>query len=194
MKNAETLSRVIDRWLPILAEHYDKEISAANAEIYHLALSDLDPEAANSAFTAALQSCRFMPTVADIRAHVKARDQIAGELASEKEWQAALRAASQYDPDLAYGSPSVLDWKGELAWKYQPNLSSAGEHAVRAAGGWSALHDAYYDSAQATWRRKTFMEAYKSYSKGESLGLTEGDSRKLLAGIPGIEKLSLKKL
>ena len=121
-----------------------------------------------------------MPTVADIREELRVREEARFSFEAESEWQRALKCAEQYSPDEKAISPQSLDWRGNAAWKRHPNLSPRGEYAVRCAGGWQALERARYDPKEATWKHKEFVEAYKTYRQVERLGLTDGESRKLL--------------
>ncbi len=178
----------LDEWLVILAEHFSKEISPGNVEIYHRGLRDLSPDTIDGACMSALQACRFMPTLADIRSQLGKLDEVQTDLNAEGEWERALDCAEQYSPDTKATSPQAIDWRGALAWRRQPNLSAAGEYAIRCAGGWAALEKAHFDPADATWRRKAFLEAYKSYHQGEHLGLTEGQTQKLLSKVQEVSK------
>ncbi len=189
-KNSAAL---VDKWFRIFTETLPMANSLKPSpvllEVWHTLFDARDPEELERACTAAMSKCKFFPSPAEIEEFLAQPHAISADLTAEREWQNALRCASQYDPDLAYGSPQSLDWRGKPAWRDQPDLSPAGEHAVRAAGGWNALHDAHYDPEQETWRRKTFLEAYRTFSKGAALGLTEGDSKKLLGKIEGVEQL-----
>ena len=61
-------SRALKNWLAVFSEHYRQEVSELSAMAYRQGLADLTAVQLDLACAEALRSCRFLPTVADIRA------------------------------------------------------------------------------------------------------------------------------
>jgi len=164
------------KWLVILSEHFGKEISKANGDIYKRALADLSEEELDYACTEALKTCRFMPTVADIRAHVKR--------------VSAIEQSSECDQEWGLIQDRIVFWdEGYQKWGMSgpPQLSEAGWYAMRNCGGPSAIQRTKPEHLPLL--KKTFDESYNRQREQVQLGLTDGQSRKLLGEIGDASKL-----
>jgi hypothetical protein len=168
--------KVLAKWLGITGEHYSKDITAANAAVYQAGLSDLLAQEIEACFTEALKSCRFMPTVADIRQHVKR--------------VAAVEQASEADSEWFLVQDKIIFWdEGYQKWGMSgpPQLSESGWYAMRNCGGPSAIQRTKPEHLPLL--KKTWDEAYSRQREQVQLGLTDGQSKKLLAQIGEISKV-----
>lgn len=162
------------KWLGILAEHYGKEITPGNAVIYERALSDLTEEQLEQACIQAFQVCRFMPTVADIRGHIKRAELVELKTACDDEWARLIGRIWAWD-EYYSNRPAGKAWGSGGP----PELSAAGHQAVRLCGGFTAIQQTKPEHLPLL--RKTFEEAYhRQIEHAEHLGLDAGESRKLL--------------
>jgi hypothetical protein len=167
---------ILAEWLARMGEHFGKDITAANAGIYAEGLSDLSGEQIDAACREAMKSCEFMPTVAAIRKYVKR--------------VAALEQSSESDHEWALVQEQIIFWdEGYQKWGMSgpPKLSEAGWYAMRNCGGPSAIQRTKPEHLPLL--KKTWDEAYSRQREQVQLGLTDGQSRKLLAQIGEISKV-----
>lgn len=164
------------KWLVILSEHFGKEISKTNGDIYKRALADLSDEELEYACTEALKTCRFMPTVADIRQHVKRIQKVEQDTECDREWGIVLERVELWD-------------EGYQTWGMSgpPKLSSAGWYSMRTCGGPGAVK--YTKPEHLPLLKKTWDEAYSRTIEHEHLGLSDGQSKKLLAQVGDAAKV-----
>lgn len=130
----------------LLCEAFGKTASTAMFEVYRIGLQDLPFEAVERATMVAIRTCKFMPTVAELR-------ELSGEMKASdralKAWMAFQQAVVHYG---AYKSVDFDD----------PTINAT----VRALGGWEhvcGMSAAEFD----TFLRKNFESVYVSlYSSG----------------------------
>jgi hypothetical protein len=141
-------------------------------------LADIPTDALEMALRATLQTCKFFPTVADIRAQLDQAKEKGLELEAECAWQHLLKHINEY-----CGYPRL----GENQ-RPAPQLAPAVEYAARAAGGIPFIERCSED--QLVWCHKDFLAAYKivhETGKVEHLlgcGETKDIVRRLTSGPP----------
>ncbi|MBZ5701005.1 MAG: hypothetical protein LAN84_04090 [Acidobacteriia bacterium] len=127
------------------------------------ALADLEPDVLDAACRRAMQTCKFFPAPAEIRAQIETAQQGA----FEDEWQALLDYCCEWvHPDIRFSGT--------------PSLPAEIDHAARAAGGVHFLRECSQE--ELGWRKKAFIEDLsRSRKTGDLAGLlTGGELRKLL--------------
>jgi hypothetical protein len=133
---------VAKQWLAQFAELYGVNLVDRGERFVKLwvaALSDLEPEILDAACRKAIQTCKFFPMPAEIRAHVETGEDSRGE----DEWQNLLEYCRRYvHPDTGITAPKPLP----------PDI----KHAADAAGGLYRLESCPTDELQ--WAKKRFVE------------------------------------
>lgn len=135
-------------WLRVFSRVYRRDLIPEDATIYAEALSDLSAEQVDAACRKAIQTCKFFPTIAEIRDQLDKAAEKAFELEAQDQWEKALAWVEQnFFPDrgVREGAP----------W-----LPAATMHAVGAAGGirWIAT----CPQKELVWCRNHFLAAYKN--------------------------------
>ena len=138
-----------------MIETFGKEASMPMLNGYWMALSDLSLEQVKRGIIGAMQTCKFLPTVADIRGGVTQSNEDEGLRA----WSVFERAVSQY------GGYKSVDFDDRRI-----------NAVVRHLGGWNrvcSLPSEEFDK----WLRKDFLAAWEAFSRGT---LDENDSAPLI--------------
>ncbi len=157
-------------WLALCAEHYSKEISGLNAKLYERALAGLLPTELEAACSRALQTCRFMPTIADILAKIEKDRKLLENSSCDAEWADLLGKIWAWD-----------NYYNTWGCDGPPSLSAAGHYAVRCCGGLATVQATKV--AHLPLLKKSFEEYYQRHSEKERFLLTPGATQKLLADI-----------
>lgn len=168
-------------WPVQLGGYYQrKDITAANAAIYQRALSDLSAEDLEAACSKALASSRFMPTVADIRAHASSRVEAA--MGIDSEWIELLDKVQLYDE--YYDKPGFNAWGSGGP----PKLREAGRYAVDCCGGWRVFRETSAEFLPKL--KREFEQAYSRFSEvGQRAELPQPAKKPELVPMPdGIRK------
>ena len=136
-----------------LAETFGRKLSKAGLLAYWIGLKDLDVSEVDQACGAALQACKFMPTVAELR-ELCGQDSV--ESRAIKAWSSVSSAAG--------------DVGSYRAISFQDATINA---VVRNMGGWPELLSRTGDEFDK-WARQEFIKCYKSLygrvSSGSELG------------------------
>jgi hypothetical protein len=145
----------IDRRDPIVLT---EEIYA----LYGENLVDLTAEQLDAACRRAVETCKYFPKPADIRAQLQSAKQHALELTAEKSWH------------------DVLD---RIHWNTRQHFSAQTEHAIRAAGGIRYIERC--SEEQLAWCRREFLRAYKNIEQTEQSAwlLTETEAKRMLGEV-----------
>lgn len=165
---------------------YAKEVDTQLQKIYEQALADLEPEEIEAACQACLLDSRFMPTVADVRSRIKKRAALVNSDVCLVEWEAALRYARKWHPDVGF--------KGYMGHEYpRPALSDAGEYALRAVGGYYTLAQFAWDEEQLVFRKRDFDASHARHAEMAENGvapLSAGQAKTLLGELVEFAKAS----
>src|SRR5579864_1357969 len=169
---------LIRRWIVTYADTYRTpsgmplDVSdGRQAKIYEIALADIPIAQLTVALERALQTCKFFPTIAEIRQLVEQTNSSGFALKAETEWHNFLLWVRKfYHPDLGITSGA-------------PELSAAVQFAARAAGG---IHwiESCAESA-LLWAKKRFVETFtRVHETGEAERLlTDGEAKRILANL-----------
>lgn len=152
----------------MFTEHYRQPVSELSAVAYVEGLSDLTAQQLDSACGACLRACRFMPTVADIRAQISQADAAGQQLEWDKTWERLLDWVRRYfDPNLGVD-------------RRAPPLPAAVEHAAMAAGGCRWLESCPEPELQ--WAKKRFIQALANVDQAQASKqlLTRGEANRIL--------------
>jgi hypothetical protein len=128
----------------LLAEAYGAKLSEARIRVYYADLYDIPIDRLRSAMRAARQSCKFFPTIADIRLHAVPSVDDAALLA----WAAFERAA------LSIGA-----WSSVLVEDV-----AAANALADVFGSWSA-YCAEADQIAMASKRQQFLAAYRNHRR-----------------------------
>ena len=162
--------RVIDflkSWMQKLASAFNQEMTEARAAIYMEALIDIPVETLDAAFRNALHTCRFFPTIAEIRGFTVKQLEAADLMNAEKAWTTFKSLYGHWHPDVGF--------HGTL-----PKLDEAGEWAMRQIGGIARFHVS--EIADEAFLRRDFIQAYQRYREtGGYLAPTREQAAELLA-------------
>jgi len=132
-----------------LAEAFGRELTDAGLTLWVRSLNDLAPESIEQAVMSAVQSSRFMPTVADIRElSGVARHEDRAALA----WVAVEKAVSRLG---AYKTVNFDD----------PTINAA----IRSLGGWPVVCGKPADEFEK-WTRAEFVKTYAALSRSGVTG------------------------
>lgn len=132
--------------------------------------ADLSDDVLNRAFQKTLNTCKYWPKVADIRAAIDAISETATAEAAEIAWRRVLDLRRlHWNPDIP----------GELS-RQMALLPEQIRQAVRAAG---IFHDFESMEALHVWAKKRFIESYLRWSELEhdEFLLPDGELKNLLA-------------
>jgi hypothetical protein len=146
--STKSFDSVLAGWLRIFSRHYRQELLDDDLPIYADLLSDLSADVLDKACRQAMKTCRFRPTVADIRGQLDTKRKALGENEAEEVWQEALEYVNEWcHPDGIAPFGAV-----------RPVLSSRVDHALRAAGGGRYLWGC--PTEKCVWAKKAFIEDY----------------------------------
>ena len=110
--------------------------------------ADVPDEQLEQAFILTLQTCKFFPTVADIRGQLDTKRKALAENEVEDVWQRILEYVNEWC------HPDGITTFGAV----RPVLTSKEDHALRAAGGSGHLWGCPTD--KRVWAKKAFVEDY----------------------------------
>lgn len=147
---------VISEWVLKFALNARQELDdlalQAYQQLWESAFADVGVEALTVAFNRTLRQCKFMPTVADVLAHVETAKMSAREEQAERKWQEVLEYIRlHFHPDLSIQSG--------------PRISERTRRAISAAGGLAYISES--DSEAKQWAKKRFIEAYLRWDELE---------------------------
>jgi hypothetical protein len=172
-KPRASCSDIARQWLVKFGEICQREVTPALAQIWDKQLCDIPPDLLERACNqvAKTWTSSFLPTPGNIRAVIDQADARGFDLKAEEAWQFALEYCTRsYHPDVGVS-------------RCAPELPTAIEHAIRAAGG---IHFIYNCSdEQLVWAKKRFTEDFATVhemSNDERL-LTDGEARGILRRI-----------
>ncbi len=130
--------------LGMLAEAFGRQASVPMIEAYRIGLAGLLPQQIKTAAAAALQSCKFMPSPAELR-------ELSGVLRTsdraEKAWLAFIEAVAKYGP---YHTISFDD--------------VAINAVVRSLGGWQAVCEVDGKEFESFLRAR-FLKSYEALAR-----------------------------
>lgn len=156
-------------------------MTPANVRVYEVGLSDLTAAEIEACCTNALQECRFMPTVADIRAHLKRERTLLANADGNAEWEEIFDSAKKnYSPENCH-DPSSHNWRPK------PKVSEAGLYALRCIGGWRAVGDVLLKDVP--FIKRDFIAHYERFDEMERHNLVSGGEPRRLREPVGGEKL-----
>lgn len=150
----------------VLGESFRQKVTETTIEAYRIGLYDLPVDAIEKSIHAAIRSCKFMPTVAELR-------ELAGGVKAEDRAVHAFAALEEAISGVGvYHSPSFDD----------PLINAT----VRNLGGWERICTMPGEQFD-TWLRKDFIRTYSAFARtgvnGEStaplIGLHERENRLL---------------
>lgn len=176
----------------LFSEHYGKEISAANAAVYKMGLADLAPEDLGRACSKALTMCRFMPTVADIRAQVEQDRKLLASSECDREWALLLSYAHWENP---YGGGNIIGETkrveqrkdGTFALVRVPGepISEQASYAVRCIGGYAVIQNTASEHLPLLF--KQFAEFYQNRTAMQGLMLSDADAKRVLGKVEQVK-------
>jgi hypothetical protein len=176
--------RLAREWAVVFAELYRVKLQDRGPRFVNVwvgALSDLAPEVLDAACKRTIQTCKFFPTPAEIRAHIDRADTNANDASAEKAWQRVLELRRLY-------------WNADMPGGFSrgmPKLDERTAQAARAAGVWREFTAAEFESgALHTWAKKKFVDSFVAWGElkrdefllppGEVRDLIEDTAQKLL--------------
>ena len=167
-----TTKQAIGTAITTLAVTFNREVTRELLAAWELAIGDLTPEQIGKAMGAALKTCKFFPSPAELRAFVVAPRNLVTEAATA--WAAVRKAIDRID----YTTASI-------------DFGSHVNAVIRQFGGWDALCRATLTDLDV-WKRKEFERLYLAFADaepGDMGGVLEGAWKHghhavAIAGIP----------
>lgn len=160
-------SLLIRQWLAIFGENYQRELSPALANIWETHLGDIADDDLRDAFQRALLTCRFFPTLAEIRVCLEKpqQEQTALEvekdtLDAEKGWEWLMKHIREWGADQ---TPSFCGDK----FTYPPELPGEVAYAVRQCGGYQYIATA--DASKVVFIRRDFIQHFRRHRETKGL-------------------------
>lgn len=183
LQRLDSTDRLIREYLAQYGAVYRQEVSPAQAKIYVLHLQDIPPEKLGPALRAAIDACRWFPSIADIRslAGLDEKQQTKLEEARDE-----LEAKKAWDWLMDY----IAEWGAERQrilsagkWIHWPELPAAIAYAAAQCGG-------YYRVATATTEnvhfiRRDFLDSFRYYRETAALSVSSREESKRLLGKVG---------
>lgn len=156
----------LPRLIGVLAEAFRQTISEATLMAYEIGLKDIPLAQVELAVVKAIRTCRFMPTVKDLRELATGtRDSDRPVLA----WDAVLAVPLNPYKHIDFDDPLI-------------------NATIRNLGGWPSFTDRFNDSESEKWVRKEFLETYqKLLSSG-----VNGDACRPLPGLSEVTGINGK--
>lgn len=145
-----TTKQAIGTAVATLAATFNREVKRELLTAWEVALGDLTPEQIGTAMAAALQSCKFFPAPAELRAFVRPPRDFAHEAALA--WAVVRRAIDRYD----YSVKGI---------DFGPVVNAV----VRQLGGWDAMCRATLTDLDV-WKRKEFERLYLLFAPKPGVG------------------------
>lgn len=141
----------------VLAEAFRQTISEATIMAYEIGLKDLPPQQVETAVTNAIRSCKFMPTVKELRELATGMKDIDRPVLA---WEAVISIPLNPYKHVDFDDPLI-------------------NATIRNLGGWPSFIDRFSDAESEKWVRKDFIDTYqKLLSSG-----VNGDACRPLAGL-----------
>ena len=180
LQRLDSSDRLIREYLAQYGAVYRQEVSPAQAKIYLLHLQDIPLERLGPALRAAIDACRWFPTVAEIRTLAGADEkqqakleEARDELEAKKAWDALQDYIDEWGAER---QPSLSAGK----WFHAPDLPAATAYAAAQCGG-------YYKVATATTEnvhfiRREFLESFRYYRETAALSAPSREEAKRLLG------------
>jgi hypothetical protein len=181
--SARSRPELVSEWLARFSannrEPLNDESSRILLALWCDAFSDLTDAVLENAFLRTLRSCRFFPTIADVRSHIDKTRETATAQDAEIAWQRILDLRRRYwNPDLPSGFSRGM-----------PNLPGRVDRAARASGIFN-LQDCEPEDIHV-WAKKRFIESYIAWTELEQdqFLLPDGEVKNLLASVAETKKL-----
>lgn len=134
----EDLPRVVEL-AAALSANFSREADHATYEAFKLGLADVPIEAIERAVSRAFKTCKFMPSIAELR-------ELAGEMRPEhravRAWQAVM------DANRRHGYYESVDFDDKVI-----------NATIRTLGGWMRFAERY-EAEEEKWFRKEFEQTY----------------------------------
>ncbi|MGC1107111.1 MAG: hypothetical protein WA876_11280 [Candidatus Acidiferrales bacterium] len=156
------------KWIVVFGELFAREITPELVSAWCMLLGDIEPRLLDQACDRTARTCKFFPTVADVRAQLDQAAATAFELDAERAWHELLAWVKRFfHPDLGVTCSA-------------PQLDPAIEFAARAAGGFRWLETC--SESELQWAKKRFVEALSRQNKaGETAQLLgDGEAKRAL--------------
>ena len=120
--------------------------------MWESSFAELGAEALTAAFKKTLRQCKFMPSVADVLAHVESTKKNSDEELAERKWQHVLEYIRlHFNPDLSV--------------RRGPRIGDRTRHAIAAAGGLAYISNC--EPVDKQWAKKRFVEDYLRWDELE---------------------------
>jgi hypothetical protein len=186
-QSAKRFNEQIAKWIAILQEHFQTEISSQLADIYLCALRELTIEELDRGCSMALRTCKFFPRLAEILELAKppANDLIL--LEAERAWENHQRRIGFFCCDES--GIELPRYQGGKAIQ-PPALDPATEYAVRQCGGRYAIE--YCNPENLHFVRRDFISAYSRFAQTGGLKHLRGRFADLPAEIRDGAQKALK--
>lgn len=137
----------------LLCESFNREATEVVIEAYRMGLDDIPLEAIKKAVVTAIKTCRFMPTVSELR-------ELTGEIKVEDRAVLAFAALNKAIDQHHYIRSVDFDDRAINA-------------TINTLGGWEAI----CDTPQKEWNtffRKRFIDTYVAYTRSGRIGESAG--------------------
>lgn len=156
------------KWAVTFAELFCvslKERGPRFVALWVSALSDMKPDALDAACRRGMQTCKFFPTPAEIRAQIEHANTRGLDLEGSEAWERWFKHVKRF-------------FHADLGWdRRTPPLDAITEHAGRAAGGARWVEGC--PESELQWARKRFIDAYKlAHETGQVRNLLTRDEAK----------------
>ena len=160
---------------------FGQEMNPERMIIYAEALQDLSIDALETAFRQCLQTCKFFPTVADIRGQIAKQLESSDHFNAERAWTMFIEIFNHfYHPDIG-------------VYENAPQLDEAGKYALRTIGGIQRFKNTMI--VEQNFVKKDFITAYLRYREtGGYLAPTRDQAAVLLDNLRKVSKEELPKL
>lgn len=128
----------IAEYVEILAEAYRQTATETTFAAYEFGLTDLSDEQVKRAVATAIRSCKFMPTVKELRELASGMKDIDRPAVA---WEALLQVQLNPYSHVDFDDPLI-------------------NATIRSLGGWPTFIERFDGSEGEKWARKDFMECY----------------------------------
>lgn len=190
----ETFSVKLARWMATFGEAFNQSVTKERIAIYHQVLgAELTAEQLERACERALRSCRFFPTIAEIRelARHDEKRQVEQEtgrdcLDAERAWDELLKYIHRWGADLipvCHGRAA----DGQLIMETPEPLTPEIAWAVKQCGGYRCIAEA--DQEKMHFLREDFLKHYIRHRETAALRApTREEARRLLGQVKSWQK------
>lgn len=138
MDRKETIVNV----LTIFGEAFRQKISDTTLKVYEMGLEGLSSEQIMDVASKAIQQCKFMPTIAELR-----------ELAGDDKKTQSMLAWASFERAMPLGPYRHVNFRDKLI-----------NATVRAIGGWVHAFDRCNSPHETKWYRKEFIDTYERFA------------------------------